>query len=80
MREYAVKVHGKGLMVIPAPLREKYDIKKGSEVVLVDEEGYVMMIPKHSLVELYGVAKGYGNMIDEMVRELHEERRREARS
>ncbi|RLE92598.1 MAG: hypothetical protein DRN04_09770 [Thermoprotei archaeon] len=64
-------------MVLPAELRRKYGIKEGSEVVLIDNKGYLIMIPRRSITELYGSAKEYGDIIDEMIREIHEERKRE---
>jgi len=78
--EYVVKVHRKGLIVLPAELRRRYGIKEGSEVILIDEVDRVVLIPRQGLEELYGMAKTYGTVIDDMIRELHGERRDEARS
>jgi len=78
--KYVVKVHKKGLIVLPAELRRKHGIKEGSEVVLIDNKDYLIMVPRRSITELYGSAKEYGNIIDEMIREIHEERKREAGS
>ena len=80
LTEYVVKVHRKGMIALPPELREKYGIEEGSEVVLVDEGGQVILLPKRRLEDLYGMAKEYGPIIDEMIRELAEERELEARS
>lgn len=75
-----VKVNKKGLIVLPAELRRKYGIREGSEVILVDEGDHVTLIPRRGLEELYGMAEGHRAVIGEMIRELHGERRVEARS
>jgi len=78
MASYVVKVHKKGLMVLPAKLRKKYGIREGSEVVLVDEGSQIVLVPRQGLESLYGLAKEHAATIDEMIKELHEERKREA--
>ncbi len=78
--KYVVKVHRKGLIVLPAELRRKYGIKEGGEAILIDEDARIVLIPRVKLADLYGSAKDYGKVIDEMIREVYEERRIEARS
>jgi len=80
MSKYIVKIHHKGLMVLPAELRKKYGIKEGSEAVLIDENTYIALVPRSRLIDLYGFAKEHSKVIDKMIREVHEERKVEARS
>lgn len=80
MGKYVVKLHRKGLIVLPAELRRKYGIKEGGEVILIDEDARIVLVPRVKLADLYGSAKDYGKVIDEMIREVYEERRIEARS
>lgn len=80
LAEYVVKVSREGAIVLPPELREKYGIREGSEVVLVDEGERIVLLPKQGLEDLYGMAREYGPIIDEMIRELMEDRRLEARS
>jgi len=80
MGKYVVKVHRKGLIILPAELRRKYGIREGGEVILIDEDARIVLIPRVKLADLYGSAKDYGKVIDEMIREVYEERRIEAHS
>ncbi|OYT52979.1 MAG: AbrB family transcriptional regulator [Desulfurococcales archaeon ex4484_217_2] len=80
MSKYVVKIHHKGLMVLPAELRKKYGIKEGSEAILIDKHTHIILVPRSRITDLYGFAREHGKVIDEMVREIHEERRVEARS
>ena len=78
--EYVVKVHKKGLVVLPSELRRKYGIKQGSEIILIDEGDHVLLLPRQGLEDLYGIAREHGPIINEMVKELAEERNLEAGS
>ena len=74
MGKYVVKVHRKGLIILPAELRRKYGIREGGEVILIDEDARIVLIPRVKLADLYGSAKDYGKVIDEIIREIYEER------
>jgi len=75
---YKVKVHKKGLIVLPARLRKKYKVKEGSEIVLLDDNGQIILIPRYRIVDLYGIAREHAETIDEMIKEIEEERKNEA--
>jgi len=77
---YRAKVHKKGLVVIPKELRVKYGIKEGGEVILIDNNGIIAIVPCSKLKDLYGIGKEYSSVIDEMIREISRERRIEASS
>ena len=80
LAKYVVKVREEGAIILPPELRERYGIEEGSEVMLVDEGGRVILLPKCGLEDLYGMAREHGRIIDEMIREIAEERELEARS
>lgn len=55
MERYRVKVHKKGLIVIPARVRRRFDIREGSYLELVIEGDSIRLnIPK-SLRDAFGV-------------------------
>ena len=80
MSKYNVKVHRKGLIVLPKEIRVKYGIIEGSDVVLIDEGGQIVLIPRSRLVDSYGIAREYSGVIDKIIEEIHWERRFEASS
>ncbi len=44
----------KGQVIIPARIRKKYGLKKGKKLVLIEEEGYIKMLPPVDLTKLCG--------------------------
>lgn len=71
---YRVKVHEKGLIVIPAEIRRKFGIYKGSYLELVVEGDSMRLIVPKSLKEAYGVD---GEKALEVVRLIGASRREE---
>lgn len=55
MKKYRVKVHKKGLIVIPAEVRRKLGIHEGSYLELVVEENDIRLIVPKSLKDAFGV-------------------------
>lgn len=41
-----VRVRDKGRVTIPAPLRDKYNLEEGTELVLLEEEDRLVMYPR----------------------------------
>jgi len=80
LADYVVKVREKGLITLPEELVEKYGLREGSELLLRDEGGRMTLEPRYRMEDLFGVAREHVAVLYEAVRELHEERRREARS
>ena len=80
MADYVVKVREKGLIALPKEIVEKYGLREGSELLLRDEGGRMTLEPRYSIKDLFGMASEHAEAIYEAIRELHEERRREARS
>ncbi|MCD6195298.1 MAG: AbrB/MazE/SpoVT family DNA-binding domain-containing protein [Staphylothermus sp.] len=55
MEKFRVKVHKKGLIVIPADVRRRFGISEGSYIeLIVDNDGIRIIVPK-SLREAFGV-------------------------
>jgi len=73
------KVSAKGWVVIPAEVREKYNIKPGDEVALVDYGGVISILPlPDDPVEAgWGLLAGAGSLTEAIVEEHRRERERE---
>ncbi|WP_288007705.1 AbrB/MazE/SpoVT family DNA-binding domain-containing protein [Thermofilum sp.] len=71
-------ITAKGTVTIPAEIRRKYKLKKGSRVKFVETEEGILLVPIVPLEELFGIDKDAKEMVFEMIRELQEERKREA--
>ncbi|MGB9716990.1 MAG: AbrB/MazE/SpoVT family DNA-binding domain-containing protein [Thermoproteota archaeon] len=68
----------KGTVTIPVELRKKYKLGKGSRVKFVDTDEGILLVPVLPLEELFGVDKNFKKTVYQMIKELQEERRREA--
>jgi AbrB family looped-hinge helix DNA binding protein len=73
---YRLKVHKKGIIVIPKEIREKFNLKEGDEVnVIVDDEG-IYIFPRDDIRKYFGSDKDTIKALNI----LEEERRRERES
>ena len=76
------RVTTKGQIVIPAPLRRKYGIRKGTVIAIADHEGRLSLRPqtrqalKKTLDRLQGSLKGAG-MLQALMEERARDRERE---
>lgn len=68
----------KGTVSIPSEIRKKYRLQKGAKVEFLDTREGILMIPVVPIEDLFGVDKSRKKLVYEMIREIHEERRREA--
>jgi AbrB family looped-hinge helix DNA binding protein len=69
----------KGQVIIPAPLRKKFNIKKGTRVAITEGEGNVIVIkplPDDPIEASRGILKGKTSMIKALIKERSEEARR----
>ena len=69
----------KGHVVIPADLRKKYMIKKGSKVSIYEGEGGVIIIkplPDDPIEYARGMLKGDTSLVKALLKDRHEEARR----
>lgn len=73
------KVSAKGWVVIPAEMRERYNIKPGDEVALVDYGGVISILPlPDDPVEAgWGLLAGADSLTEAIVEEHRRERERE---
>ena len=74
MERYRVKVHKKGLIVIPAEVRRRFGIREGSFLELVVEDSGMRLIVPRSLKDAFGVN---GERALEVVRLISASRRAE---
>jgi len=66
----------KGQVVIPAELRKKYNIKKGSKVNIYEGEGNVIIIkplPEDPIEASKGMLKGKTSLLKALLRDREEE-------
>jgi len=69
-----VKVHRKGIIVIPAEVRRRLNIKEGSVMELEVEGDKIVLKRKMTLLDMYGVDKEMG---DSALKELERLRKEE---
>ena len=76
---YTAKVSAKGWVVIPKSLREKYGIKKGTQVRVVDYGNALVLVPLPSdpIGALHGMLKEGPSLTEELLAERARERGRE---
>jgi AbrB family looped-hinge helix DNA binding protein len=74
-----VKLSQKGWVVIPAALREKYGLKAGAEVLVVDYGGVLALVPvlKDPIQAGSGLLKGADSLTQAMVEEHRQELKRD---
>jgi AbrB family looped-hinge helix DNA binding protein len=68
----------KGTVSIPSRIRKKYGLQRGAKVEFMDTEEGIMIVPVVPIEDLFGADKSRKKLVREMVREICEERRREA--
>jgi len=51
---YRVKLHRKGLIVIPAEVRRRLGLREGSQLEMVVEEGEIRLLVPRSLRDAFG--------------------------
>ena len=75
------KVSTKGWVVIPAALREKYGLKPGADLQVVDYGGVLAIVPafKNPIKDGAGMLKGDKSLSQAIVEEHRKERQRESR-
>jgi AbrB family looped-hinge helix DNA binding protein len=71
-----VRLSSKGWVVIPAAMREKYGLKPGSDVQVVDYGGVLSLVPalKDPIQAGAGMLKG-GNSLTQAIVEEHRQER-----
>lgn len=68
----------KGQVVIPAEIREKYGIRKGSKIIITDGDGVIIIKPMldDPIEESRGILKGETSLLQALLRDRREEAER----
>jgi len=74
VERYRVKVHRKGLIVIPAEVRRRLGIREGSQLEMIVGEGEIRLLVPHSLRDAFGVD---GDRAVEVARLINSSRKEE---
>ncbi|BFI74501.1 AbrB/MazE/SpoVT family DNA-binding domain-containing protein [Sulfurisphaera ohwakuensis] len=68
-----VKVHKKGIIVIPAEVRRRLNIREGSYMELEVEGDKIVLKRKMTLLDAYGIDKGMGDLALKELEKLRKE-------
>ena len=68
-----VKVTNRGMITIPANLRKKYDLQDGDQVIVVEDEGMLKIIPIEPIKSLQNRSITTKEMIKILKRSREEE-------
>ncbi len=71
-----ITISAKGQVVIPANIRKKLNLVKGEKLAIMEEEGYIKMIPPADLTSLCGA---WSDLDTTTVRKQIEDMRKEER-
>jgi len=71
-----ITISAKGQVVIPVSMRKKLGLEKGEKLVIMEEEGYIIMIPPADLTSLCGA---WSDLDTRTVRKQIEDMRKEER-
>ena len=71
-----ITISAKGQVVIPASIRKKLNLVKGDKLAIMEEEGYIKMIPPADLTSLCGA---WSDLDTRTVRKQIEDMRKEER-
>ncbi len=76
-----VRLSQKGWVVIPAVLREKYGLKPGADIQVVDYGGVLTLVPalKNPVKDGAGMLKADDSLTQAIVEEHRQERKRESK-
>ena len=67
VEKFRIKVHKKGLIIIPADVRRRFGISEGSYIeFIMDNDGILIIVPK-SLREAFGVDGGKAIEVTRMI-------------
>jgi len=81
MNTITVQIRQRGAVTLPAKLRKRYNLEVGDTLTLLDLDGAFFLVPRVSVVpkligEIEQLRQKAGLSIDELMKGLHEERRR----
>lgn len=72
-------VTSKGQLVIPAPLRKKYGIKKGTKIAFIEQDGKLLLQPinKQFIRSMCGILKSDTSVVQELLEERARDKEKE---
>lgn len=70
-----VTLSTKGQIIIPARIRNKYRLKKGEKLLIIDENDYIKIMPGTRLADLVGSVKLDINIVKKQIEEMRKEDR-----
>jgi AbrB family looped-hinge helix DNA binding protein len=75
-----ITLSGKGQVVIPKEIRQKYNLKKGDRLLVREASGKIILeiTERHPILSLRGAFKGKGSLTHALLEERRTERRMEA--
>lgn len=71
-----ITISAKGQIVIPSRIRKKFGLKKGEKLAIIDEDGFIKMLPPTDITTLCGT---WPDLDPKVVRKQIEKMRREDR-
>jgi len=69
----------KGQVIIPAPLRKKFNIKKGTRIAIIEGEGNIIVmkpLPDDPIEASRGALKGKTSILKALLKDRREEAKR----
>ena len=71
--EGLVKVTNRGMITIPANLRKKYGLKDGDQIIVIEDEGMLKIVPIESIESLQNRSISTKEMTEILKRSREEE-------
>lgn len=71
-------ISAKGRLAIPKELRDKYDLRTGTKITLLDYGGILVIVPAmtNPIKQARGMLKGGASLLDALAEEKKRERKR----
>ncbi len=81
LRERTLRISKRGVLTLPKPIREKYRLREGDVLTLIDLDGVLLLSPRQSRVDALAERISHdlrqqGETLESMLRALREERER----
>ena len=79
--ERTIRLSRRGVLTLPKPIREKYHLKEGDVLTLIDLDGVLLLSPRQSRIDALAdrIARelqARGETLEGMLRALRQERER----
>ena len=82
--ERTIRLSRRGVLTLPKPIREKYHLREGDILTLIDLDGVLLLSPRQSQIDALAdrIARelqARGETLESMVQALRQERERHGR-